>query len=107
MLTQAARRTACSLAAPVLGLALALGQVGTGLAHAHVVMATPGAEAVLPTTPPSLTLEFDSTLAKTGNQIVLYRDDRTVVGSYTPVPADVKPPRLQTDLPSLSPGVYT
>jgi methionine-rich copper-binding protein CopC len=107
VIIRAVGRTARSLAAPGLGLALALGQAGTGFAHAHVVSATPGPAAVLPSAPLSLTLEFDAVLAPSGNQIVLYRSDRSVVGTFAPTPSAGKPPRLQTDLPALAPGLYT
>jgi methionine-rich copper-binding protein CopC len=107
MLGRAVRGTAPSLAALLVGFALALGQVQSGLAHAQLVSATPGPEAVLPASPPTLTLTFDSALASSGSGVVLYRSDRTTVGSYSPPPLPGKVPTLQTDLSPLSPGVYT
>jgi methionine-rich copper-binding protein CopC len=94
-------------AALVFGLVLALGQAQPGLAHAHVTTASPAPDAVLATSPPTLALDFDSSLAPSGNQIALYRSDRSLVGSYAPPPKNGNPPSLQTGLPRLTPDVYT
>ncbi len=89
----------------ILGLALALLRMQPGAAHAHLVGATPGPGDVLSESPASLTLHFDSPLADSGNQVRLYRADRTLVGSFAPKPEGGNAVRLA--LAPLDPDLYT
>jgi methionine-rich copper-binding protein CopC len=91
----------------IVGLAAVAAAIQTVGAHAHVITSTPAAESDLAGIPPDQTLKFDSPLADSGNQILLYRSDHSAVEGLAPHQVPGKDPTLQTTLPPLVPDVYT
>lgn len=76
-------------------------------AHSRVVSSTPAPNAVVGEGPARLVLKFDSPLAATGNAVQIWSSNRTSIGDLVPKSDGAAQPTETTDLPKLSPDVYT